>query len=349
MSSAYPEPVTGVATTLSKGDQAMATGLAMSSNDELVIVGRAETIAGPVSWGWTARISADGALLWDRDWMALGKGSALFGCVPSANGSVVAVGEVGPLAGDEGIHPVGLLMKVDSRGSLEWRRRLDLGPFTQITAIAGDGHGGAVLGSGVKSQTTTATFLTTATAAGEIQDSTEIDPDGDLVLHIRRVAEDGYLIVGSELVRVDREGRRLWRQPGLYRDAVVLDDGSVIAIAMPRGQPREVVRFDPRGERSWARPIKDGTVCEAPVGIWAMGRDSILVLSHFCPYSDMVLLTFYSGAGGARGERRVRIGEGVQVLAGYLDAAGRLAMAGLENWKKAWVFRARVSVEPPVR
>ena len=80
-----------------------------------------------------------------------------------------------------------------------------------------------------------------------------------------------------------------------------------------------------------------------------MGPDSIIVMSHFCPDSDMASLTFYSGSGETRGERRLRIDPGVQVLAGYLDAAGRLAMAGLENWKRAWVYRARVSVEAPAR
>jgi len=308
----------------------------------VVVVGRADTIAGR-GWGWAARISQDGTLLWERDWSSLGKSSALFAATAVADGGVVAVGEIVSPESAGTHYNVGLVMKIDERGAIEWTGTLDLGAITQITAVTHDGSGGAVIGAVMNKGGPPSSFIARVTASGKITPPIPLDDHSSgLVLGIHRIGEQGYVAIDSALVWLDRDGRPLWRQAGSFRDAAVFRDGSVVAVRFDRAQ---ITRFSPGGARLWESVETGSTIC-VPVGVWTRGLEEIVVIGNACPGSEVASLAVFSANGEARGIRQVRVGPGVQAIAAVAGPSENVLLAGIAHEKEGWVFRSGPIQDP---
>ena len=325
---------TPVSMTFAKGNDAMALGLALLEDGSFVVVGRAETVVGPSSWGWAARVSRDGEILWDRDWTSVG--TALFAVTPVTDGGVIAVGETVTVKEANARRGTGLVMKVDEQGSLGWTKTLDLGATTEITAVVEDEAGRAMIGAIVKEGLREPGFVGMTSAAGQILRVIQISENAGWVVALRRMPGAGYLVIGPGLVRVDQTGHPLWRQTGEFRDAAVFPDGTLVAVHL--SEHIEMVRFSADGTQLWERSVDDPTICQ-PVGVWTRGADEIVVLSDPCAGSEFVSVTVLSGRGEKRSVHRLRVGADKRGLAAQLDRSGSVVMAGTTE-RKGWVFRS---------
>ncbi len=332
-----------VSMTFAKGARAIAMGLALVEDGSIVVVGRADTLDGR-SWAWAARVSLTGALVWDRDWMSLSDVSALFAATPSTDGGVIAVGEiVVPPEGGGAPRNAGLAMKIDGQGTLAWTRTLDLGAITKMTAVAGDGTGGAMIGAFVARGLGFPEFVARATASGEIVQAAPLGGDSAGWVGLREIDREGYVAIASDLVRLDRAGRPLWRQAGAFRDAAAFPDGSVVAVRLE--EHIEMVRFSASGTQLWERHVDDPVIC-GPVAVWTRGSDEIVVVSNPCAGSDVASVSVFSGSGEKRSVHRVWIGSGVQAMVARPGPSGSIVLAGVEEERKGWVFRSGPVLEP---
>jgi hypothetical protein len=331
--------------TFAKGYRAMAMGLAFLTDGSIIVVGRADTLAGR-SWAWAARVSADGSLLWDRDWTSLSNVSALFAATATtgADGAVIAAGEiVVPPEGGGAPRNAGLVMRIGGQGSLEWTRIVDLGVITKVSAIAGDGTGDTVVAGILKKGTREPSFVAQVTGAGEVVQVVPLSEDAGWVIGLHETGGKGYLVIAEDLARLDRTGRVVWRQVGEFRGAAAFFDGSVVAVRLT--DHVEMVRFDASGARLWDRRVDDPSIC-APVGVWTRGKDEIVVISSPCEGSEVASVTVFSGKGEKRAVHRVRVGVGMQAMTAGLDSSGGIVLAGLTGEGKGWLFRSAPVLGP---
>src|SRR3990172_8222343 len=77
--------------TFEKGERAACCGLALVSDGGVVVVGRADTVAGP-AWAWASKVSRIGSLEWELDWSSSREYSELFAVTAVDDGAVIATG-----------------------------------------------------------------------------------------------------------------------------------------------------------------------------------------------------------------------------------------------------------------
>jgi hypothetical protein len=184
------------------------------------------------------------------------------------------------------------------------------------------------------------------TASGDIARHTILG-EGDWVIRLRRVDQDGYVVIsgGWDVIRLDRSEQIRWRQRvhGAM-DAVGLSDGSVIVLTFPEDESigAGLVRFNSDGAKVWER--SEPAVCR-PAGIWGRSNDNIIVVGNPCADSAPLSVVSILADGTARSVHRILVRAGVTALQVRFDASGSVIAAGmfqqdLPEANKGWVFRS---------
>jgi hypothetical protein len=213
--------------TFERGDRVACCGVALPNDGSVVAVGRVDTVAGK-SWAWVAKVLRSGVLAWERDWSAENDSTAFYAATEVAGGAVIAVGDGGGRAG--------LIARIEPTGTIAWTKLLRLDRSTRVIDVTDDPANGLMIAGAVAAGSKPwSLFVARVTGSGDIASHTILGK-GDWVIRMRRVDNDGYVVISGDwdVIRIDTSGQIRWRQrvDGAM-DAVGLGDGSVIVLTYP--------------------------------------------------------------------------------------------------------------------
>lgn len=338
--------------TFEKGERAACCGLALVGEGGVVVVGRADTVAGR-SWAWASKFSRLGSTEWELDWSSSRENSDLFAAAAVDRGAVIATGAIG-VRGSEGSPPRqgGLIVKIGPTGSLVWTRTLDLGEWTEVRGVMSDGTGGVVIAGTFQDQPNVwSLFMARVTGGGDVSQSMVIAQDRDRgVRAVHGVAGHGYVMISGsgDVIRLDSAGRFRWRRVvGDAMDAVVLPDGSLIVVSYSGDETSgaELLRLDPHGDKVWERRLKHSAFCaRSGAWIWARRGDGVIVAGNSCDRSGSLWFAVVTGSGEERLTRRVLVSPKSGALRVRPGANGSVLAAGMflqddsPDARKGWLF-----------
>jgi hypothetical protein len=325
--------------TFERGDRVACCGVALPNDGSVVAVGRVDTVAGK-SWAWVAKVLRSGVLAWERDWSAENDSTAFYAATEVAGGAVIAVGDGGGRAG--------LIARIEPTGTIAWTKLLRLDRSTRVIDVTDDPANGLMIAGAVAAGSKPwSLFVARVTGSGDIASHTILGK-GDWVIRMRRVDNDGYVVISGDwdVIRIDTSGQIRWRQrvDGAM-DAVGLGDGSVIVLTYPEDESAGagLVRFNSDGAKVWK--TSEPAVCR-PAGLWGRSSINIVVVSNPCADSEHLSVVSILADGTARSVQRVRVRAGVTAAQIRFDASGSVIAAGmfqqdLPEAGKGWLFRSQ--------
>ena len=332
--------------TFERGDRVACCGVALPNDESVVVVGRVDTVAGK-SWAWVAKVLRRGVLAWERDWSSENDSTGFYAATEVAGGAVIAVGDRAGQAG--------LIARIEPTGTIAWEKSLRLDRSTRVFDVTDEAANGLIIAGVVAPSSNPGSrslFVARMTVSGDIAKHTIIG-NGDLVIRVRRVDRDGYVVISGEwdVIRLDGSEQIRWRQrvDGAI-DAVGLSDGSVIVLTFPKDESAGagLVRFNSDGAKVWER--SEPSVCR-PAGLWGRATDNIMVVGNPCADSEHLSVVSILPDGTARSVHRVRVRAGVTALQVRFDASGGVIAAGmfqqdLPEAGKGWVARSKPILGP---
>lgn len=328
--------------TFAKGDRLACCGVALPDDGSVVVVGRAETAAGP-SWPWAAKIDRAGTVAWERELprSSVADGSGFTAAAEVPGGAVIAVGT--------GEGSAGLIARIDPNGAIAWTKLLRLGDVTTVASVVSDTAGGVVIAGVVKNAAKPSIlFVAGVRGSGDITTPTMLG-DGDWITAMRRAADGGHVVITGtwDVVRLDRSGKIGWSQrvDGAM-DGTALADGSVVVLTYPENGSVEpgLIRISPDGETIWERRVSDPAACQ-PAGVWFRRPDTIMVIADPCEESQSLSVMSFAPNGDRRSVHQVQARAGVSTaqvrpeVSGFV-AAGMFAHDDKPEARKGWVFRS---------
>jgi hypothetical protein len=262
---------------------------------------------GPGSWGWIARIDADGSRLWEKE---LGKKaqSAYFSAgMPFGEGNVLLAGTVNQ--GNASTAPASAwLLALTGDGRMLWDKALDFGSRTHalaITTVPGKDDAYLVMGSvrdgdrGPGGQYKDRAWVVRIDAAGRQSLKKVLEsPDTLAPEAIATLADGAFIVAGRVFVgpeqtmrgwigRFSADGRPQWSRTldiaGSNVAAAAVDpadDNIVLAVAEGQERPVRLLRLDGAGKM-----LKDGgrvALCGQPA-LWTTQEGRLQLGGTSCP------------------------------------------------------------------
>jgi hypothetical protein len=318
---------------------------------EVVIVGRADTVAGK-SWAWVSKLSRTGVAEWSRDWaQSPGDYSDLFSVIETTGGAIVAAGSaVGWRSEDTVPRLEGLVVKMEPRGSIAWTKTVRLGDRTEVRGVAAADGGRVVIAGALEDRANHwSVFVSTVTSDGEV-DAPRIVGQGRLQA-IRRLPGNGYVVLsdGGEVLRLDSMLRVLWRRSLEGADAVTgFPDGRIVVVGFADTDREMWVRqIDRDAQLLSERRVRGSAVCRTlATSVWPWGTDELLIAGGSCDDVPSVGLVILTARGHERLSRRLFVAPRTAVFAVRPGLADTLIAAGMffqddgPDWRKGWLFRS---------
>jgi len=339
--------------TFEKGERTACCGLALTKDGGLAVVGRADTVVGR-SWAWVSKFSRLGSIEWEREWSRSPEYSDLTAVTEVDDGAIVATGATVARVGDDPTpRRVGLMMRIDSTGSVAWRRTVRLAGPTEVRGVVPDRAGGVVIVGAFEHQANRWTlFVASVTAHGDIGEPMVIgQAQAQWIRAVHELPGRGYVVISDsgDVIRLDQMRRPLWqRQVEDVADAMGLPDGSVVLVGVSDDRTGvRLLRLNPQGEIMWERRVSDPTVCASvAMGIWPRQEDELIVVSESCDDSGSLSLVVVTDRGEERLTLRAPISPKTNAAIvrpgpmGSVVAVGMFMQDDSPNARKGWLFRS---------
>ena len=260
---------------------------------------------GPGSWGWIARIDADGSRLWEKE---LGKKaqSAYFSAgMPFGEGNVLLAGTVNQ--GNASYEPASAwLLALTGDGRMLWDKALDFGSRTHalaITTVRGKDDVYLVMGSvrdgDRDGKHRDRAWVVRIDAAGRQSLKKVLDsPDTFIPKTIATLADGSFIVAGRAFVgpeqtmqgwigRFTGDGKPQWSRTLDIKESDIAaagvdpaDDSIVLAVGEGREGPVRLLRLDGAG-----KTLKDGglvALCGQPA-LWHTQEGRLQLGGTSCP------------------------------------------------------------------
>lgn len=271
------------------------------------VAGQIFDVMGPASWGWIARIDADGSRLWEKELGKKAQNAHFDAGMAFGEGNVLLVGTVN--AGNASYAPASAwIVALTGDGRMLWDKALDFGSRTHalaITTVPGKDDAYLVMGSvrdgdrGPDGQYKDRAWVVRIDGAGRQSLKKVLEsPDTLVPAAIATLADGAFVVAGRVFVgpeqimrgwigRFGADGKPQWSRTldsagSAIAAAEVDPEDNSIVLAVSEGQQRPVrlLRLDGTG-----RTLKDGglvALCDQPA-LWTTQEGRLQLGGTSCP------------------------------------------------------------------